>query len=194
MKPETVASVIRRFAVVLKDSRDAILVHDLQGNIMAWNEGAEELYGYNEAEALELNIAKIVPADKIRKYMEVVERIASCEIVEPFETQRVSKAGKILDILLVMTCLKDDSGVIVSIATTERDITEIKDKQKAELKKLAGILPICSHCKQIRDDAGYWHEIESYLRNHAEVEFSHGICPKCAGKLYPDIYPKKNKK
>jgi PAS domain S-box-containing protein len=193
MKTDTLASAIRRLDVVLKDSNDAILVHDLQGNIIAWNKGAEIMYGYNEAEALKLNIAKIIHADSLIKYMEVVKRVASGEIVESFETQRVSCAGKILDVLLVLTCLKDDSGVIVSIATTERDITEIKDKQKAELKMLSGILPICSNCKKIRDDIGYWHQLETYIRNHSEAEFSHGLCPKCAEKLYSELSPNEDK-
>jgi PAS domain S-box-containing protein len=193
MKTDTLASAIRRLDVVLKDSNDAILVHDLQGNIIAWNKGAEIMYGYNEAEALKLNIAKIIHADSLIKYMEVVKRVASGEIVESFETQRVSCAGKILDVLLVLTCLKDDSGVIVSIATTERDITEIKDKQKAELKMLSGILPICSNCKKIRDDIGYWHQLETYIRNHSEAEFSHGLCPKCAEKLYSELSSNEDK-
>ena len=64
----------------------------------------------------------------------------------------------------------------------------MKDLQKAlsEVKTLQGILPICSHCKKIRDDKGYWKQIESYIRDHSEVDFSHDICPECAKKIYPD--------
>jgi PAS domain S-box-containing protein len=57
----------------------------------------------------------------------------------------------------------------------------------AEIKKLSGLLPICSSCKKIRDDAGYWNQIESYIALHSEARFTHGICPECAKKLYPDI-------
>jgi hypothetical protein len=57
-----------------------------------------------------------------------------------------------------------------------------------EIKTLKGILPICASCKKIRDDKGYWNQIESYLRDHTEAEFSHGICPECAKKLYPDYF------
>ena len=62
------------------------------------------------------------------------------------------------------------------------------------VKTLRGLLPICASCKKIRDDKGYWNQIESYIRDHSEVDFSHGICPDCAKKLYPDIaiYDKKN--
>jgi hypothetical protein len=57
----------------------------------------------------------------------------------------------------------------------------------AEVKQLSGLLPICSSCKKIRDDKGYWTQIESYIRDHSEAEFSHSICPDCAKQLYPDI-------
>ncbi len=57
----------------------------------------------------------------------------------------------------------------------------------AEVKKLGGLLPICSHCKKIRDDKGYWNQIELYIHEHSEAEFSHSICPECAKKHFPDI-------
>jgi hypothetical protein len=86
---------------------------------------------------------------------------------------------------------------------TENLEREIVERKKIELEKedviaelreailkintLSGMLPICSSCKKIRDDKGYWNQIESYIRDHSEVEFSHGICPDCAKKLYPDL-------
>ncbi|MDI7262116.1 MAG: response regulator, partial [Thermodesulfobacteriota bacterium] len=54
-----------------------------------------------------------------------------------------------------------------------------------EVKVLRGFLPICSSCKRIRDDKGYWNLIENYIKAHSEAEFSHGICPECSEKLYP---------
>lgn len=59
-----------------------------------------------------------------------------------------------------------------------------------KVKLLSGFLPICSACKKIRDDRGYWQQIESYIKAHSEAEFSHGICPDCAKELYPDIFKK----
>jgi hypothetical protein len=56
---------------------------------------------------------------------------------------------------------------------------------------LRGLLPICSSCKKIRNDQGYWEQIEVYIRDHSEADFSHGICPECAQKLYPELYKKK---
>lgn len=56
----------------------------------------------------------------------------------------------------------------------------------SKIKTLSGMLPICSHCKKIRDDKGYWSQVESYIREHTDAEFSHGICPECMKKHYPE--------
>jgi hypothetical protein len=65
----------------------------------------------------------------------------------------------------------------------------IRDREKAfeEVKILRGFLPICASCKKIRDDKGYWTQMEAYIRDHSEAEFSHGICPECVKKLYPEL-------
>ena len=60
-------------------------------------------------------------------------------------------------------------------------------KALAEVKTLSGLLPICASCKKIRDDQGYWSNIETYIRQHSDAQFSHGICPDCAVKLYPEL-------
>lgn len=91
----------------------------------------------------------------------------------------------------------DGRLVRLQIAT---DITKIKNNEEerekliselqealAEIKTLQGILPICASCKKIRDDKGYWKQIESYIRDHSDAEFTHGICPECAKKLYPGL-------
>ncbi|MHB8790132.1 MAG: response regulator [Desulfobulbaceae bacterium] len=56
------------------------------------------------------------------------------------------------------------------------------------IKTLSGLLPICAACKNIRDDQGFWHQVEEYVRDHSDAEFTHGLCPKCATKLYPEYY------
>ena len=86
--------------------------------------------------------------------------------------------------------------VAIILDNTERKIVEQKkekllsDLQEAlaKVKTLRGFIPICSSCKKIRDDKGYWNQIEAYIRDHSEAEFSHGICPECAKKLYPKFY------
>jgi hypothetical protein len=57
----------------------------------------------------------------------------------------------------------------------------------SEIKVLSGLLPICASCKNIRDDKGYWNQIEAYIYEHSEAQLSHSICPNCAKKLYPDL-------
>ncbi|WP_028579961.1 response regulator [Desulfogranum japonicum] len=66
------------------------------------------------------------------------------------------------------------------------------EKALREIKVLQGFLPICSHCKQIRDDQGYWNNLEAYISRHSEARFTHTLCPQCADKLYPEL--KKRKK
>ena len=105
---------------------------------------------------------------------------------------------------------RDEAGKIIGVYGVSRDITkrklaeeriiqanEEKEKLIAELQKslaniktLKGLLPICASCKKIRDDMGYWNQIESYFDRYSDVEFSHGICPECAKKIYPeyDLY------
>jgi hypothetical protein len=68
-------------------------------------------------------------------------------------------------------------------------IIELQDAL-TKVKTLSGLLPICASCKKIRDDKGYWNQIESYIKHHSEAEFSHSICPECAIILYPEHYKK----
>ena len=68
----------------------------------------------------------------------------------------------------------------------ERLLSELKEAVSA-VKTLKGLIPICASCKNIRDDEGYWKQIEFYLCEHSELEFTHGICPSCLERLYPDF-------
>ena len=68
----------------------------------------------------------------------------------------------------------------------EKVVVELQ-QALGQVKKLSGFLPICASCKKIRDDKGYWQQIEQYITEHSEALFSHGLCPECAKKLYPDL-------
>jgi len=77
----------------------------------------------------------------------------------------------------------------------KKELIQERDKLQdalAEIKTLQGILPICSHCKSIRDDQGAWNQMESYIRERSDADFSHGICPRCAIKHYPEVFNKDN--
>jgi HAMP domain-containing protein len=73
------------------------------------------------------------------------------------------------------------------LETRVKERTEALEKALSEIKTLSGILPICAHCKKIRDDKGYWNQIEAYVRDHSEADFTHSICQECAKKFFPDI-------
>jgi two-component system CheB/CheR fusion protein len=107
---------------VVRDSNDAITVQDFEGNIKAWNKGAVNMYGYSEDEALKMNIRDIVSEDKRKEALAFIKKLQK-EDVEPFETQRITKDGKQLNVWLTVTKLFDDDGKPTAIATTERDIT-----------------------------------------------------------------------
>jgi len=67
-----------------------------------------------------------------------------------------------------------------------RLVVQLKDAL-SQVKQLSGIIPICANCKKIRNDEGYWEQVETYIRDHSEAMFSHGLCPDCVRKLYPDM-------
>jgi len=82
----------------------------------------------------------------------------------------------------------------LTIRSLQKDLEEKNAQLQAALdniKTLKGLIPICANCKNIRDDEGYWHLVEAYIRDRSEAEFSHGICPDCAKKLYPEFYGNK---
>jgi two-component system CheB/CheR fusion protein len=117
---------LRRLATVVHDSNDAITVQDFEGRIIAWNPGAERMYGWSEAEALAMNVRDIVPEDRREEALDIVKRLAQREVVEPFETQRITKGGEILHVQLTATVLVDAARKAYAIATTERDVIRRK--------------------------------------------------------------------
>jgi len=101
---------------------------------------------------------------------------------------------------LRLSILPDQLSQTIGKSLILRDITEkkqaeaereklIRDLQEAlhQVKTLSGLLPICAHCKKIRDDKGYWNDVETYIQHHSDADFSHGICPDCLDKYYPEI-------
>jgi PAS domain S-box-containing protein len=115
------------------------------------------------------------------------------------EVQFKKKSGEIVTGLLSAELININGlpCMLSSIADiTDRKLQEvererlIEELQKAlsEVRTLSGLLPICASCKKIRDDSGYWNQIETYISKHSSAEFSHGICPECVRKLYPELF------
>jgi two-component system, chemotaxis family, CheB/CheR fusion protein len=111
---------LRRLAVVVHDARDAITVQDLEGRILAWNPGAERLFGWSEAEALRLNVRDRIPEGLREDALARIQRLSQAEILEPCQTQRMTKDGVPLEVWLTATALMNASGQMYAIATTER--------------------------------------------------------------------------
>lgn len=83
--------------------------------------------------------------------------------------------------------LADINTALIAANSRQEAVNRELQEALAQVKRLSGLLPICSSCKKIRDDAGYWQQIESYITDHSEADFTHSICPDCASKLYPDL-------
>lgn len=125
----------RRMATVIQDSNDAITFQDLEGNILAWNRGAEQIYGYSQAEALNMNIVDTVPAEYQEEARQFLASLKRGELVPTLETKRKTKDGRVVDVWLTNTKLTDDKGNLTGIATTERNITERKQAEASLREK-----------------------------------------------------------
>ena len=120
------------------------------------------------------------------------------------ELRLKKKTGLLVFAHLESIAVRDHDGAARSLRTALSDITDRKaDEAERErlnlahldtlskLKTLTGLLPICMHCKRIRNDEGYWSQLEAYISGHSEAEFSHGLCDECAEKLYPRYFKSK---
>ena len=125
---------LRRMATVVRDSNDAITIQDFEGRITAWNRGAELMYGFSEAEALLMNIDLLTIPGKIAEQKDFIRRLIAGEAITSFETQRLTKDGRVLDVWMTVTKLVDDSGKPVGLASTERDITERLRNERLALR------------------------------------------------------------
>ncbi|MDO9221175.1 MAG: chemotaxis protein CheB [Thiobacillus sp.] len=109
-----------RLAVVVRDARDAIMVHDLAGRILAWNPEAERMYGWSEAEALAMNIKDMTPPEQREDALAKIQQLIHAETLEPYLVQRIVKSGGIAEAWLTATALVNTAGAVYAIATTER--------------------------------------------------------------------------
>lgn len=108
---------------------------------------------------------------RLRRRDEVYRWVSDCGV--PFTDENEEFSGYI--------------GSCIDVTDSVEFAVFMKKAQEKELKTLRGLLPICASCKKIRDDRGYWNRIEVYIREHSEADFSHGICPDCAKKLFPEV-------
>lgn len=205
----------RQLTDIIEFLPDPTWVIDIDGRVIAWNRAIERLTGIDKKEIVGKDgYAHAVPfygrpqpmlIDLMLKREKCWDSdfpggrgkqemfIAS----ESFQS-RVGNDGRYFESTASGLC--DLQGNLVGAIASVRDISAARrlqqDREKliadlrdaiAKVKTLTGLLPICASCKKIRDDKGYWNQIESFISQHSTAEFSHSICPDCAKTLYPDI-------
>jgi len=190
-----------RFRAVVEQSGDGIYLIDvLTLGVVHCNAAFCQMLGYTIDEALQLSAFNIIADD-----LSEINRRISSTLTEshPSVDEHLyrTKGGSTIDVLASKSVISyGGKRVICAIV---RDITErkklerdrevlIKELQTAlsNIRTLGGLIPICSNCKKIRDDKGYWNHLEKYLAEHSDATLSHGICPDCARKLYPEVFDK----
>ena len=170
-----------------------LIIHPETGDIIDANIAACEFYGYTKSQITNMKITDIntLPKEQVYKEMQKANRTKR----EMFHFCHRLSNGTIKDVEVFSGPISfNGKNVLYSIIN---DISERKQYEQeredlitklgqalAEIKTLRGILPICATCKKIRDDKGYWNQIETYIGAHSSVEFTHGICPECQGKFF----------
>jgi len=187
-----------KYKILTETSQTGIYIH--QNEILVYaNDKFAELQGYTIEEIIGTNYFDLFHPDERDRELEIKSKILRGEDAPQYhETKRVKKDGGVFWCQTVTVRIEYQGkpaimGNVVDI--TDRKLAEeqrnmlIADLKKtlSEVKTLRGFLPICSNCKKIRDDKGYWNQIESYIHEHSDAEFSHSICPECAKKYYPDM-------
>lgn len=177
-----------------------LLIDPQSGAIVDANPSACTYYGYSKEALMQMSISDIntLSDEEVREEM---RRAASDDRTQFNFRHRLSN-GDIRDVevfsgpisvsgkTLLCSIVHDISRRKAAENDREKLIDQLQ-KALSEVKTLQGFLPICAACKKIRDDQGYWNQIESYIQTHSNAQFSHSLCPDCVRKPYPDYYQKK---
>lgn len=148
--------------------------------------GVLAVQSYTNADLFDINDVKVLASVSDQVALAIDRKRTHQALV-----RNESRFREIADLLPTILCELDTDYTItyfnrVGVEIFGFDPVRLSSKQPAEIKTLKGILPICSSRKKIRDDQGYWNQVESYIRAHSQAEFSHSICQECAQKLYPE--------
>jgi len=187
---------------LIENSPLAIVVLDAQSHVTMCNPAFERIFLYREEEIAGADLDSLVaPPESASEATEITKRSERGETVHTTGHRR-RRDGSLVEVeihgvpLMVKGEMRGAYAIYQDIterrrheAERERLVQELQEAL-ANVKTLRGLLPICASCKKVRDDGGYWSQIETYLRAHSEAEFSHGICPECARQLYPEQYRK----
>jgi len=162
------------------DGREAIeMTQAIQPDVVLMDLRMPDVDGIQAAQYLQEHCPTPVVALTAYETREMLEKAsaagAGAYLVKPPSTREMERA-----ITIAMARFED----LMALRRLNAELRKALD----EIKVLRGILPICMSCKKIRDDEGYWQDVAVYIRDHSEAEFSHGLCPDCAKKLYPEFY------
>jgi PAS domain S-box-containing protein len=182
---------------------ESVYEADLEGKVTFANWTALEAFGYTEQDlAAGLKVIELIAAVDQARAWRNIQRVIAGEDVGANEYLVGRRDGNTFPALVRTRPIRDDSGSTIGFRGVAVDISDRKrveeEREKlirelqqalAKIKTLHGLIPICASCKNVRDDDGYWHEVEAYIREHSTAEFSHSICPECRKKLYPEKKP-----
>lgn len=184
----------QRYRQIYSSISDCLFIADVKGFISDANPAACNTYGYSQEDLIGKHVTELIHKDYQSNFEQFVADLSSkgCYYGETID---IRKDGSFLnaEVKGTLFILKGEQHLLAIIRdVTERKQSElqreklISELQKAldEIKTLKGIVPICSTCKKIRDDKGFWNSLESYIQQHSDASFSHGICPECSDKLY----------
>ena len=195
---ENEIQIEKKFSESLINSLPGIVyVFDQSGHLKRWNKNFEVVTGYSAHQLKEMNpLDFIAPDDKahVRKAIEKVFEEGNASVEAEFSTL----SGLHIPYLFTgYKFVQQNSNYFVGVGLDISDRVQSENEQEflinklqdtlSQVKQLSGLLPICASCKKIRDDQGYWNQIEAYIKERSEARFSHGICPDCAKRLYPDF-------
>ena len=116
------SEALRRLAVVVRDARDAMIVQDMTGRILAWNPQAEKMYGWSEAEALAMNIVDLMPESEREQALGTFRQQCQASVLDPQRTQRIAKDGRAVPVSFIVSALLSEAGEPYAVVTTERDV------------------------------------------------------------------------
>lgn len=193
-----------RLAAILNSAMDAIITIDDSQRIIMFNPAAEKMFRCLSSEAIGQSIDRFIPErsrsahrDHIRDFSQ--SGTTNRAVVPSSAVSGLRTNGEEFPIEASISQVEAGGQKLYTVilrditdrrrAETEREqlIAQLQDAL-ARIKMLTGLLPICANCKKIRDTKGQWNDLEVYIRVHSEAEFTHGICPQCARKLYPDFF------
>jgi PAS domain S-box-containing protein len=184
----------KHFEVILANMSEGIIEFTPPGEIIYVNLPVLRMLGLTEEKLLAGRFADFFESGVGReKVLEVLEQgIAVPLKLGNHELLQLNGRRVAVNFLPVKDEEQETVIAIISDITDRKQVEEERERLIHELqeaftkvKTLSGFLPICASCKKIRDDKGYWNQVEEYIRLHSDLEFSHGICPDCAKKLYP---------